>query len=111
VVNEAMAAGLPVIVSSRAGAAADLVRHGVNGFTFDPDDSDSLVDHMSRLSDSSSLVANMGEMSKNIIDEWGLGRFSSGLAEACSLATSRKSKRPKLIDRLLLKAALLKAKA
>ena len=37
VVNEAMAAGLPVIVSERCGCAPDLVRNGVNGFTFDPD--------------------------------------------------------------------------
>lgn len=36
VVNEAMAASLPVLVSQRCGAAADLVREGENGFTFDP---------------------------------------------------------------------------
>lgn len=36
VVNEAMASGLPVLVSSRCGCATDLVKDGVNGFTFDP---------------------------------------------------------------------------
>lgn len=36
VVNEAMASGLPVIVSSRCGCAEDLVADGVNGFVFDP---------------------------------------------------------------------------
>src|SRR5262249_59830905 len=36
VVNEAMAAGLPVLVSERCGCGPDLVREGVNGFTFDP---------------------------------------------------------------------------
>jgi glycosyltransferase involved in cell wall biosynthesis len=36
VVNEAMAAGLPVIVSKRCGCAEDLVEQGVNGFVFDP---------------------------------------------------------------------------
>jgi len=36
VVNEAMAAGLPVIVSSRCGCAEDLVVPGKNGFIFDP---------------------------------------------------------------------------
>lgn len=36
VVNEAMAASLPVIVSDRCGCAEDLVRHGENGFVFDP---------------------------------------------------------------------------
>jgi len=38
VVNEAMAAGLPVLVSSRCGCSADLVHEGENGFTFNPDD-------------------------------------------------------------------------
>ena len=36
VVNEAMACGLPVIVSNRCGCVEDLVLNGKNGFTFDP---------------------------------------------------------------------------
>ncbi len=36
VVNEAMASGLPVLVSDRCGCARDLVVSGRNGFVFDP---------------------------------------------------------------------------
>jgi 1,2-diacylglycerol 3-alpha-glucosyltransferase len=36
VVNEAMASGLPVIISNRCGCAEDLVVDADNGFTFDP---------------------------------------------------------------------------
>ena len=36
VVNEAMASGLPVLVSNRCGCARDLVTPGSNGFVFDP---------------------------------------------------------------------------
>jgi glycosyltransferase involved in cell wall biosynthesis len=36
VVNEAMACGLPVLVSKQCGCADDLVADGVNGFVFDP---------------------------------------------------------------------------
>ena len=36
VVNEAMASGLPVMVSSACGCAEDLVHDGQNGFIFDP---------------------------------------------------------------------------
>lgn len=49
VVNEAMAAGLPVLVSCRCGAAADLVHEGENGFTFDPSDLDALSGLLHRM--------------------------------------------------------------
>jgi glycosyltransferase involved in cell wall biosynthesis len=37
VVNEAMVCGMPVIVSQTCGCVEDLVKNGVNGFTFDPE--------------------------------------------------------------------------
>ena len=43
VVNEALASGLPVIVSNRCGCAEDLVQHGHNGFVFDPANPDRLA--------------------------------------------------------------------
>lgn len=43
VVNEAMAASLPVLVSDRCGCAEDLVNHGCNGFVFDPADTAGLT--------------------------------------------------------------------
>ena len=48
VVNEAMASGLPVLVSDRCGCAADLVQEGRNGFTFDPCNVEQLAQLMSR---------------------------------------------------------------
>jgi len=49
VVNEAMASGLPVLVSNRCGCAQDLVQEGVNGFTFDPYDVEQLAQLMLRI--------------------------------------------------------------
>src|SRR4030095_2671554 len=46
VVNEAMAAGLPVIVSNAAGCSVDLVRERDNGFTYPCGDVDTLADRM-----------------------------------------------------------------
>ena len=46
VVNEAMASGLPVIVSDRCGCADDLVEDGINGYVFSAEDADSLTKHM-----------------------------------------------------------------
>ena len=42
VLNEAMCAGLPIICSTAAGAAADLVRPGQNGFVHEPEDIETL---------------------------------------------------------------------
>lgn len=44
VVNEALASGLYVLCSNRAGAAYDLIEDGWNGRTFDPHDVDQLVE-------------------------------------------------------------------
>jgi 1,2-diacylglycerol 3-alpha-glucosyltransferase len=50
VVNEAMASGLPVLVSNRCGCAPDLVQDGVNGFTFDPYNVEQLAQLMLKIS-------------------------------------------------------------
>ncbi len=49
VVNEAMACGLPVVVSSRAGSAVDLVQEGANGWTFDPRDPRALAERLGKV--------------------------------------------------------------
>jgi 1,2-diacylglycerol 3-alpha-glucosyltransferase len=51
VVNEAMASGLPVIVSSRCGCADDLVEDGSNGFIIDPQSPSNLAAMLGRVSD------------------------------------------------------------
>lgn len=43
VINEAMAAGLPILSSSNVGAAEELVEEGLNGFLFDPADTHSIA--------------------------------------------------------------------
>ena len=50
VVNEAMAAGLPVLVSRACGCSQELVLHGQNGWTFSPEDEIELAGLMSRIS-------------------------------------------------------------
>ena len=48
VVNEAMACGLPVIVSDRCGCVPDLVHDGQNGFVFDPARPSELTYHLTQ---------------------------------------------------------------
>jgi 1,2-diacylglycerol 3-alpha-glucosyltransferase len=81
VVNEAMASGLPVLVSRMCGAADDLVREGENGFTFEPQAEHELTSLMSRLSDMpSEALLEMGQRSQQIIEEFSLTRWASEVA-------------------------------
>ena len=49
VVNEAMASGLPVLVSNGSGSAQDLVAPGTNGYTFNPSSTEELAGQMATL--------------------------------------------------------------
>lgn len=102
VVNEAMAAGLPVLVSNRCGCAQDLVREGVNGFTFDPYDAEGLAELMHRIAHGGLDLEALGRASREIIADWGPERFADGLARAAETARSVPGPRPTLVDRALL---------
>ena len=86
VVNEAMASGLPVLVSSRCGCAAELVQEARNGFTFDPENADQLAGYMHRLSCAPSEAEAMGSAGRQIVAEWGPERFARGLHDAVTCA-------------------------
>ncbi len=84
--NEATAAGLPVIVSERCGCVSDLVEHGRNGYRFDPFDVVGLSSLMLRMASGSLEREAMGRRSREIIAKWGLSRFAEGLEAAARLA-------------------------
>ena len=50
VVNEAMACGLPILVSRHCGCLPELCHRGINGFDFDPLDIEGLAELMIRMS-------------------------------------------------------------
>lgn len=89
VVNEAMAAGVPVIVSSRTGSAPDLVQEGQNGFQLDAYDEKDIA---RALFDFTKLSADekqqMGNRSREIVKDWGPDRFAAGLKGAVDKAIS-----------------------
>ena len=67
VVNEAMACGLPVLVSNRCGCVPDLVHDGQNGFVFDPDHPSQLTHWLIQFMDGSVDVQQMGQFAKQFI--------------------------------------------
>jgi glycosyltransferase involved in cell wall biosynthesis len=92
-VNEAMASGLPVLVSKACGCAPDLVQEEVNGFTFDPYDVEGMAQLLRYVSSGVVDLSAMGEASKRIIAGWGLETYAQNLlqAVAAGMAHWRKS--------------------
>lgn len=106
VVNEAMASGLPVLVSSRCGCAQDLVLENVNGFTFSPSAVDELTQLMLKISAANFPLAGFATESRRIIANWGPQRFADGLHSAVTTALAKPRRSTGGLDRLLLKLLL-----
>jgi glycosyltransferase involved in cell wall biosynthesis len=106
VVNEAMASGLPVLVSNRCGCAQDLVQEGVNGFTFDPYNVEAMAQKMFQLSTLNSQLSTMCAASQRIISAWGPERFADGLQSAVRKALAVGPIKPTMLQRVILKILL-----
>jgi len=89
VVNEAMACGLPVLVSKQAGCAADFVKEDVAGRLLDPYDTNQMAHALAGMHrmDNQSRI-EMGEQSRRLIAGWGLERFCQGIMESAQIAAS-----------------------
>jgi len=110
VVNEAMACGLPAIVSKTAGCAEDLLEIGVpsdsrngdaaaiqkfrlgsqvrkNGFVIDPKSPGELSRVMLCLAESPGLRMVMGGQSRRIVEKFSCQNFAKNAIEAARLAT------------------------
>lgn len=82
VVNEAMAAGLTVLVSNHCGCFEDLVLEGVNGFSFDPENSQQLTDLMLKVSSGEIDFEKMGQAALEYIQKFSPEYFARGLIQA-----------------------------
>jgi glycosyltransferase involved in cell wall biosynthesis len=99
VVNEAMAAGLPVIVSETAGSAEDLLekipasqgkpvneKMRCNGMVFNPLSSTELAMALDQLAAKASLRQQMGKESRRIIEKFSCRNFAINAVQAARLA-------------------------
>jgi len=104
VVNEAMASGLPVLVSRNCGCVPELVEHGCNGFIFDPLDTQEMSQKMLKVATMSELQRHdMSIHSLKKINEWSPERFANSLKNCISIAT-KAGKRGSLLSRHLIRA-------
>jgi glycosyltransferase involved in cell wall biosynthesis len=81
-VNEAMCAGLPVVVSQEVGCVPDLVRDGVNGYTPAAGDTAGLSHALRRLIEDETLRRRQGQASFARIHEWGFPECLHGIRAA-----------------------------
>ncbi|RMG49502.1 MAG: glycosyltransferase family 1 protein [Gammaproteobacteria bacterium] len=74
---EAMASGLPVIVSQQAGTR-EIIEEGVNGYTCDALDLDHLAEHMAALADPA-LAEQMGQAARRTVEPMTLEAMNRAL--------------------------------
>jgi len=93
VVNEAMAAGLPVVVSDAAGCSVDLVREGQNGFTYPCGDVPALAERLAAIA---ALGDNgrraLGAESRRIVARFGIDVAAAATASAVDAVAGRGSR-------------------
>lgn len=88
VINEAMCAGLPIITTDVVGAASDLVKEGINGFTYKAGDVNQLADKLLIILSDERLRKSMGDKSKEIISKWSYKECIEGIQTALSKVAS-----------------------
>jgi glycosyltransferase involved in cell wall biosynthesis len=102
VVNEAMAAGLPILVSRHCGCAADLMHDGVNGFGFDPHDTALLASLFAKIA---CLTPNdraaMGAASRQIVAGWSPEAFEQNVVLAVQEALRIPVRKPRFHEGFL----------
>ncbi|WP_033541953.1 glycosyltransferase family 4 protein [Planococcus sp. CAU13] len=80
VVNEGMAAGLPVIVSNECGCSEDLVKENINGFIVNTHDVKGLAEKI-HLLDVNNNYTEFGENSLKIISKWSVNQSAESFSE------------------------------
>jgi glycosyltransferase involved in cell wall biosynthesis len=89
IVNESMASGCPVIVSTDVGSHADLVADGVEGCVYPVCDVEALTHALHRVFATSSTAQQMGEAARRRISSWSFKEDIRGLRSALSHTTGK----------------------
>jgi glycosyltransferase involved in cell wall biosynthesis len=100
VIEEAHAAGLPVITSAAAGDARRRVQDGNSGFVVAPGDPAALADRMLTLAADPGLRRSMGERGAERVRTWGHDAYVTAiedLVRACLAQTARATMAARLV--------------
>lgn len=103
VVNEAMAAGAPVLLSNKVNAAHTLLKEGINGFGFDPSNINEIANAIFKyISLDVEAKKEMSSKSVEIIDMMDYENMGSGLLRALIKIKSQEFKKPQLLATLII---------
>jgi glycosyltransferase involved in cell wall biosynthesis len=92
VVNEAASCRLPLVLSDRVGAAADLLRDGENGALVPAGDAGAAARALARLAESVELRAAQGARSRELVAAWGYEPSVDNLVAAVEEAAASASR-------------------
>lgn len=106
VVNEAMASGLPVVISDRCGCVPELVKPGVNGFSINPENEIELTEKMLTLTDNCKRLIEMGLESRKIVSALNPDVFGQNLLNASKTALQSPLKKMDLSIKLILRSLI-----
>jgi 1,2-diacylglycerol 3-alpha-glucosyltransferase len=92
VVNEALASGIPVLCSKRAGCAPNLIENNGVGYTFDPFSENDLETKMYQIVEDLKS-SNFKSKTYSIISQWGKDKYSNNILKAAEQAIESKAER------------------
>ena len=99
VVNEAMASGLPAIVSRSVGCCQDLILDGKTGYAFDVRDIDALAKCFRHYLSEPGLATKQGLNAAEHIQDFGFAQVAGGLAEAVKKSLKRENLKTEILKR------------
>jgi 1,2-diacylglycerol 3-alpha-glucosyltransferase len=112
VVNEAMAARLPVLVSSSCGCAPELVQPGITGQRFNPHHASSIAKAIEwLLAQPPEARQRLGKAGQQRVASYGPTAFAAGLEAAAFHAMSNPPRTMHRLDQVLLSALIHRATA
>jgi 1,2-diacylglycerol 3-alpha-glucosyltransferase len=89
VVHEAMACGLPILLSRKCGCYPELCHRGINGFDFDPLNVEGLTRLMLKISNGSLDLKAMGEASRRLVSHYTLDTWLLALRDCIDSTVKR----------------------
>ena len=92
VVNEALASGIPVLCSNRAGCAPNLIENNEVGYTFDPFTENDLETKMYQIVEDLKS-SDFKSKTHSIISQWGKDKYSNNILKAAEQAIESKAAR------------------